>query len=153
MNAKEKKVEATSVAKQPLKKAVVEGGEAIEKVAVDAKNQALDVIEHTQLAAGVETQQLSDQVKNQITSLKEELLGKVDQLKQQVNFSQADLTELKDFVRSELSIIVQEFAALGKEFKADVSQISLKHKAHIADTLKRSKAHTVDAWHKVSTKQ
>ena len=59
---------------------------------------------------------------------------------------------MKEFVKSELNSVIDELSKMGKELKEDVSQISVKHKDHLAETFKRSKEHTLDVWKKVSEK-
>ena len=77
----------------------------------------------------------------------------MDGIKSQLSTSQHDLVELADFVKSELSLLVKELTEVGKEIREDVSQISSKHKVQLTETLKRSKEHTLEIWHKVTTKQ
>ena len=77
-------------------------------------------------------------------------MQKIEQLKTQFGSSQKDLTELKDFVKTEFNIVLDDITKLGKELKEDVGQISLKHKEQLAETYKRSKEHTLEAWKKVS---
>ena len=70
--------------------------------------------------------------------------------KKQLNFSPKDLGELKEFVKSELNAVINDLSKLGKELKEDVSQISVKHKGQLTETLKRSKENTLEAWKKVA---
>jgi len=44
---------------------------------------------------------------------------------------------------------VDELAKLSQDLKADISQISLKHKENLTETFKRSKANAVEVWNKV----
>ena len=66
--------------------------------------------------------------------------------------SQKDLTDLKDFVKTEVNAVIEDLSKFGKELKDDVSQISVKHKDQLTETFKRSKEHTLEAWNKVSSK-
>ena len=52
-------------------------------------------------------------------------------------------------MKSELNAVINDLSKLGKELKEDVSQISVKHKDTLTETLKRSKEHTLEAWKKV----
>ena len=49
-----------------------------------------------------------------------------------------------------MSAIIEDLSKLGKELKEDVSSISVKHKDQLAETFKRSKEHTLEAWIKVN---
>ena len=131
-------------------KAVSEGAERLEKVTHDAKEQVLDVVAETQEKLQAEAKQLNASVQEQLGQLKQDVLQKIEALKAQFGSSPKDLGELKDFVKTEFSAIIDDLSKLGKELKEDVSSISVKHKDQLAETFKRSKEHTLEAWKKVN---
>lgn len=153
MNAKEKSATAASSLKESVKKVALDGAEAIEEIGLDVKNQSIEIVQESSEAISADVAELNENVKTQFAGFKADLLGRVDVIKGQVNLSQQDLAELKSFVKAELAIVLEELSKLAKEIKDDVSQISAKHKDQLTGTLKRSKEHTLEVWHKVSTKQ
>ena len=128
---------------------VTETAEKLEKVAVEAKDQAIGTIEESKEKLEVEAKQLSDTVQEQLRQFKQEVLQRIDTLKEQIFGSQKELTELKSFIKTEFNAVVEDLSNLGKELKEDVSQISTKHKEHLTDTFKRSKYSTIEVLKKV----
>ena len=88
-------------------------------------------------------------VPEQLAKLKQDLLQRIEGLK---GLKGADLNELTAFVKSEINAVIEDLSKLGKELKQDVSEISLKHKEQLTETLHRSKEHTIEAWSKVTQK-
>lgn len=152
MTAKVQKSASKATLKDNVKQTTVEGAEKLEKIAVEAKEQALEVISEGKEKLEEEVEHLNESVQSQILTFKQELLQRIDAIKTQFGSSQKDFAELKDFVKSEFNLVLDELLNLGKELKGDVSQISTKHKDHLSETFKRSKEHALDAWNKVSTK-
>lgn len=152
MSVNDKITTIRSTAKRTVKKAAVEGTENLEKIAVNVKNQALEVVAESKEAVDTEVKQFNETVQQEITSFRQEVLRRIEVIKAQFSGSQKDLKELKAFIKTEANVVLEELSKLGNELKGDVSQISLKHKLHITETLKRSKEHTLEAWHKVSAK-
>lgn len=152
MTAKVQKSTSKATLKDNVKQTTVESAEKLEKIAVEAKSQALEVISEGKEKLEEEVEHLNESVQSQILTFKQELLQRIDVIKTQFGSSQKDFAELKDFVKSEFNLVLDELLNLGKELKGDVSQISTKHKDHLSETFKRSKEHTLDAWNKVSTK-
>ena len=131
---------------------VTETAEKLEKVAVEAKDQAIGTIEESKEKLEVEAKQLSDTVQEQLRQFKQEVLQRIDTLKEQIFGSQKELkelTELKSFIKTEFNAVIEDLSNLGKELKEDVSQISTKHKEHLTDTFKRSKDSTIEVLKKV----
>ena len=93
---------------------------------------------------------LNANVQGQLQQLKQDILQKIELLKSHFGTSQKDFTELKTFVKTEFNAVLDDLSKLGKELKADVSEISGKHKEQITETFKRSKEHTLEAWKKVN---
>ena len=92
---------------------------------------------------------MTDTVQEQLRQFKQEVLQRIDTLKEQIFGSQKELTELKSFIKTEFNAVIEDLSSLGKELKEDVSQISTKHKEHLTDTLKRSKDSTIEVLKKV----
>lgn len=153
MTTQAQKTETKSTLKDEVQHSTVEAAENLEKIAVDTKAQALEVISDGQEKLEQEVEHLNESVQSQMLTFKQELLQRIEVIKTQFGTSQHDFAELKDFVKAEFNLVVDELFNLGKELKGDVSQISTKHKEHLSETLKRSKEHTLEAWNKVSTKQ
>ncbi len=145
MTTRQKKVPAQT----ELKNTILEGTDKIEKVAIEAKDQAVDIVVDAQEKLSQEAKQLNIGVQDQLRQLKQDLIQKLDDLKEQFGTSQKDLIDLKDFVKTEFNTVLDDLSQLTKELKEDVNHISFKHKDHLTETLKRSKEHTLEAWKKV----
>ena len=90
-------------------------------------------------------------LQSQLNQFKQELIERIELLKGQLRTSQQDLIKLGHTVKTELNEIVDDFSKLGADFKTDVSEISTKHKAHLSETLKQSKVHTLEVWGKLKS--
>jgi len=88
-------------------------------------------------------------VQEQLRQLKQDLLQRIDTLKEQLFGSQKELTELTSFIKTEFTAVIEDLSNMGKELKEDVSQISTKHKEHLTGTFKRSKDSTIEVLKKV----
>lgn len=135
-----------------VKKTASEGVEKLEEIAKVAKTQVFEVVTESQEAIQSEVDTLNQDVQSKLQGFKQELLNRIDVIKGQFNHSQQDLFDLKDFIKAELNLVLEDLNKLTKELKDDVSQISLKHKDHLTETYQRSKKHTLEAWSKVYAK-
>ena len=145
--------EMGSVTKSRLKQNVKESAEKLEKIAKEAKVQTLDVVNDAEQKITAEVEELSENIHSQVAGFKQELFNRFEIIKGQVNLSQQDFIALKNLVGSELNNVMTELAQLGQDIKQDVGELSSKHKDQLAETLKRTKAHTLDVWNKLSIKQ
>jgi len=134
------------------KEVLTETAENLEKLGKEAQQKVTEAVTETKVKIDTETEQLNEQTQEQVQNFKKDLVQRLDAIKVQFSTSQKDLFELTDFLKSELSLLVKELTEVGKEIREDVSQISLKHKEHLTETLKRSKDSTLDAWKKVTHK-
>ena len=144
MAIEQKKVEA----KNQTKTVLLADVEKSEQVSIDAQQKLTESAEKLQ----AEEEQSPTNVQSQIQSLKQNLLQRIELLKRQFNVSQQDFGELKTFVKSELTAVIDDLSKFGQELKEDVTQISGKHKEHLTETFKRSKENTLDVWKKVAVK-
>lgn len=120
------------------------------KEQVEAKvHQVQEKVEEMKEKVEAEAHQVQTSIQEQIRQFKEELFKHFDQLKA---LNGNDLVELKAFAKTELNTLVEDLAQLTQEIKQDVSEISLKHKDHLTQTLKRSKDNTLQVWSKTATK-
>ncbi|MFW1771749.1 hypothetical protein ACG9TC_19325, partial [Acinetobacter baumannii] len=69
-----------------------------------------------------------------------------DGLKAQFKTSPEGLNELKNTVKAEINALIEDLTKVTTELKGDISQISLKHKDSLTDSLKRTKNNAVVAW-------
>ncbi|SSQ13406.1 Uncharacterised protein [Acinetobacter baumannii] len=69
-------------------------------------------------------------------------------IKAQFNTSQEGLNELKNTLKAEINALIEDLTKVTKELKGDISQISLKHKDSLTESLKRTKNNAVEAWNK-----
>lgn len=139
----------TTQSKKTSNSVVAETAQKLEKVALEAKDQVVEMIEESKEKIEVEAKQLGGTVQEQLRQLKQDLLQRIDGLKGQLFGSQKELTELKTLIKTEFTAVIEELSHLGKELKDDVSQLSSKHKEHLTDTFKRSKDSTVEILKKV----
>ncbi|MDB0237391.1 hypothetical protein CTY60_17710, partial [Acinetobacter baumannii] len=72
----------------------------------------------------------------------------LDVIKAQFNTSQEGLNELKNTLKAEINALIEDLTKVTKELKGDISQISLKHKDSLTESLKRTKNNAVEAWNK-----
>ena len=135
-------------AKSQTKTLLVEGVEKPEQVSTDAQQKLTDAAENLQ----TEAEQSSVNVQSKIQHVKQDLLQRIELLKNQFNVSQQNFGELKAFVKSELTAVIDDLSKFGQELKQDVTQISGKHKENLIETFKRSKENTLDVWKKVAVK-
>ncbi len=152
MTTKTQKTETKSTLKDNVKQTTIEGAEKLEKIAVQAKEQAIEVISEGKEKLETEVEHLNESVQIQILTFKQELLQRIEIIRSKFGSSQNDLGELNQFVKTELNSVLEQLINLGKELKEDVGQISIKHKDHLSEAFKRSKENTLDAWNKLSTK-
>lgn len=142
--------EKASTEKTTLKSIATEGADKLEKVAKEATEQAVEAVVDSKEKLQEEAKVLNANVQGQLQQLKQDILQKIELLKSHFGTSQKDFTELKAFVKTEFNAVLDDLSKLGKDLKADVSEISGKHKEQITETFKRSKEHTLEAWKKVN---
>lgn len=116
---------------------------AAQPLAKEQKNEVIETTPVVNTASEALTQQESARESNQA------LWARLESLKSQLTFSGQEISELKNLVKSEFTHLVDELAKLSQDLKADISQISLKHKENLTETFKRSKANAVEVWNKV----
>ncbi|NDX31266.1 hypothetical protein G3N33_18675, partial [Acinetobacter baumannii] len=95
-----------------------------------------------------ETQELNQNIHNQFAQIKQDILQRLDVIKAQFNTSQEGLNELKNTLKAEINALIEDLTKVTKELKGDISQISLKHKDSLTESLKRTKNNAVEAWNK-----
>lgn len=152
MNAKDKNITAASILKEKVLKTAIGGVEAFEKIGSNAKNQSIEVLNEHKEIISEDVFELSENIKTQLKDLRSDVLERVSIIKDKIDLSQQDITELKTFVRTELNVIWGELATLVQEIKADAGQISDKNKQHLVGAFRRSKEHILEAWEKISKK-
>jgi len=116
---------------------------AAQPLAKEQKNEVIETTPVVNTASEALTQQEPARESNQA------LWPRLESLKSQLTFSGQEISELKNLVKSEFTHLVDELAKLSQDLKADISQISLKHKENLTETFKRSKANAVEVWNKV----
>lgn len=92
-------------------------------------------------------------VQKQISELKEEVVQRIEALKTQFPLSQADLIELKDTLKAEMNTVLDDVTQVSKALKQDLSDISIKHKEQLSDTIKHAKETVVDAFSAINLSQ
>lgn len=91
---------------------------------------------------------MNQNIHNQFAQIKQDILQRLDVIKAQFNTSQEGLNELKNTLKAEINALIEDLTKVTKELKGDISQISLKHKDSLTESLKRTKNNTVEAWNK-----
>ena len=153
MTAIQSATTSKSRVRQSTKKVRPDNVEKVQKIADETKQQVIEVIAETDEKLTSVILGENKKIQEKVNGFKEEILDKLDDLKVQLSSSQKDFFELKQFVKNELYLLVDELTKMGKELKTDVNDISIKHKTYLTDTFKRSKEHTLEVWYKVYTKQ
>lgn len=69
-------------------------------------------------------------------------------IKAQFSTSQEGLSDLKNALKAEINALIEDLTKVSKELKGDISQISLKHKDSLSESIKRTKNNAVEAWNK-----
>lgn len=139
--ASQEKLEHTESHAAPTIKLAVVNGDS--QTNIDSKKD-LDVKE-------VDSKPKLKGIQAQLNQFKLELIERVETIKVQLRTSQQDLIKLSHTVKAEFNEIVNDFTKLGADLKTDVSEISTKHKTHLSETLKQSKAHTLEVWGKLKS--
>lgn len=153
MTTQSKSAEVLSTLTEKGEITAVDGIDQLQKIAKEAKSHGVDIINEAEQKMAIEVDALNTAAHSQLTRFKQDLFSRIEVIKGQFQNTKHDLSELKSFVRTELDNVLNDFTVLSHEIKQDVTEISTKHKAQIVETFKRSKDHTLDIWHKVSTKQ
>lgn len=153
MTTQSKSSEVLSTLTEKGKITAVDGIDQLQKIAKEAKNHGVDITNEAEQKIAIEVDALNTAAHSQLTRFKQDLFTRIEVIKGQFQDTQHDLSELKNFVRTELDHVLNDFTVLSHEIKKDITEISTKHKAQIVETFKRSKDHTLDIWYKVSTKQ
>ena len=137
----------TEVKKTPKVSAVVstEKLEHTESPTAQVVETATLKVDETAEEASLNTRNLQEQ----LTQFKQELVSRLETLKVQISSSQQDFKALGATVKAEVSSLIEDLTKLGSGVKTDVTVISIKHKAQISESFKRSKAHTFEIWSKV----
>ena len=148
MAIEQKKAEA----KTPSKIVAVEGVEKPEQMIISTQQKVTEAVAESAEKVQLEAEQSLANVHGHIQSLKKDLLQRIELLKRQFSGSQQNFDELKTFVKSEFTAVIEDLSKFGQELKKDVTQISGKHKEHLTETFKRSKENTLDVWKKVTVK-
>ncbi len=91
---------------------------------------------------------MNQNIHNQFAQIKQDILQRLDVIKAQFNTSQEGLNELKNTLKAEINALIEDLTKVTKELKGDISQISLKHKDSLTESLKRTKNNAVEAWNK-----
>ena len=157
-----KEVVAEKVTKDvaAIKEVVLETAENLEKLGKETQQKVVGVVNETQANLKVEAEQLSEQVQNEVQEviqepvqeIKRDASQRLEIIKKQFSTSKSDLFEFAQFLKAECGVLVKELTEVTQEIREDVVQISLKHKENLVETLKRSKANTLDVWNKVTAK-
>ena len=103
--------------KVAIKEAAIEGVEQLEQVSKEAQQKVTEAVAESTEKVKVEAKELQENVEKQIHGLKQDLIQRIDVIKQQFNYSQKDLTELKAFVKSEINAVIVDLSKFGKELK------------------------------------
>ncbi len=82
---------------------------------------------------------MNQNIQNQLAQIKQDILHRLDVIKAQFNTSQEGLNELKNTLKAEINALIEDLTKVTKELKGDISQISLKHKDSLSESLKRTK--------------
>ena len=151
MKANDKVTKRTTQLKQTVVEGVQNTTEKLEKIAQDAKTQAIEVLQDTQSKIEVDVDGLNQSVRQKLEAFKDELIQRLSIIKNQVNLSQQDLIELKDFVKKEFNVVLGDLTAFGQSLKQDVTEIKTKHKDHLHNTVVRTKTNAKEVWNKVQS--
>lgn len=152
MEADEKVVKKAAKLKQTVTETVQATTDKLEKIAHEAKDQAVEVIHDTQVKIEDDVNSLNSTIQQQIQAFKQELLDRLAIIKKQLNLSQDDVVELKSFVKQEFNVVLDDLTKFGQSLKLDVIEVTTKHKDQLSGTFIRTKAHAVEVWEKVNSK-
>jgi hypothetical protein len=152
MKANDKVVKKATQLKQSVTETVQATTDKLEKIAHEAKDQAVEVIHDTQLKIEDDVNVLNTSIQQQIQAFKQELLDRLAIIKKQMNLSQDDVVELKSFVKQEFNVVLDDLTKFGQSLKLDVIELTSKHKEQLSGTFVRTKAHAAEVWDKVNSK-
>lgn len=92
----------------------------------------------------------AEYVQDQFNGIKDEVKQRFDNITAKFPLKPEDLAVLKNTLKEEFAHLLEDLAQTSKEFKAEVTEISLKHKDHLSETFKRTKDQTVEVLSKIN---
>lgn len=112
----------------------------------DSALKVVDIVNLKQDSETEKSEQSRSDVQTQLIQIKDEVLGRVEIVKQQVQHSQKHLQELSGTLKLELGDLISDLTKLGTDLKIGITQLSSKHKLQITETIKKSTTETLDVW-------
>lgn len=134
-----------SESKKVVKNVDLNGSQAIEH----SEGSTLKVVDIANLKQDVEvekSEQPSSGVQTQLSQIKDDVLGRVETVKQQVQHSQKHLQELGYTLKIEFGDLLSDLTKFASDLKIGIIQLSSKHKLQITETIKKSTTETLDVW-------
>lgn len=92
-------------------------------------------------------------VQQQLGEIKQDVISRLSQISTHFPLSNEDVLYIKDTLKTEFANVLEEVTQTSKEIKQDLTEISLKHKEHLSETLKRSKDQAFEAFSKINLSQ
>lgn len=119
-----------------------ESAEQLDQVSKDAAEKMNVALTESKEKLQKEVEVLSSTLQDQFQKFKSELTEKISQAKTGTQSSQQDWALLKDTFKQEFEHLVKDVSELGKEIKAEVTELTEKHTASWAKSFQRAKMQT-----------
>ncbi|MEN8283350.1 hypothetical protein [Acinetobacter gerneri] len=125
--------------KGSLKDIVQEHGQSFTEATQQAEEKIRSAVLDTAHSLQTEAKSFIEVVQEQVKEFQDDVHDQVGAIKEKLSHSKETLLELKDSLLHELKYSASELNQLGQEIKGEVQAITVKSKAHFAESYQRIK--------------
>ncbi len=108
--------------------------------------KVVDIVNLKQQEVVGQVEQVAAATQVQLKQVRDEIVARGQTLKQQVQHSQQHLQAFRTSLKAELGDLWRDMSKFGIELKTDISQLGLKHREQLTQTIKKSTADTLNVW-------
>lgn len=108
--------------------------------------KVVDIVNLKQQDVVDQIEQVGSATQAQLQQVRDDVVARTQTLKQQLQHSQQHLQTLRTSLKAELGDLWRDMSKFGIELKSDISQLSLKHREQLTQTIKKSTADTLNVW-------
>lgn len=108
--------------------------------------KVVDIVNLKQQDVVEQAEQMGSAAQIQLKQMRDEVVARTQILRQQVQYSQQHLHTLRTTLQAELGDLWRDLNKFGIELKTDITQLSLKHRLQLTQTIKKSTTDTLSVW-------